>query len=305
MIFFIISGYNNKKVDLLSVFTIICHMFDSLKKNADIYVSLEETDQPMTWCDDCGNYGIQKALFQALTLEWRQPSETIVAYDVGCSGNESDKVGLTTIHGLHGRVLPLATGIKIAHPEMTVIAHAGDGATLSEGINHLIHTVRHDRNILFIHHVNATFGLTTGQASSVTLPGTKMNAAPKGVDTPPVDSLRILSGCNPSFVARTLSYDMDHMTAVFQEWLRHPGFAYIEVLQLCPTYNRVQNREWYERNIVHVGQGYMPNHESFLGCLKLAKMPVGVLLNEPRQEIQTRKNLIQEVRKYDITHLLE
>jgi 2-oxoglutarate ferredoxin oxidoreductase subunit beta len=225
MIFLIISHENYKKVDLLSLFTIICHMFDSLKKNADIYVSLEETDQPMTWCDDCGNYGIQKALFQALTLEWRQPSETIVAYDVGCSGNESDKVGLTTIHGLHGRVLPLATGIKIAHPEMTVIAHAGDGATLSEWINHLIHTVRHDRNILFIHHVNATFGLTTGQASSVTLPGTKMNATPKGVDTPPVDSLRILSGCNPSFVARTLSYDMDHMTEVFQEWLRHPRFC--------------------------------------------------------------------------------
>jgi 2-oxoglutarate/2-oxoacid ferredoxin oxidoreductase subunit beta len=279
-------------------------MFDSLKKNADIYVSLEETDQPMTWCDDCGNYGIQKALFQALTLEWRQPSETIVAYDVGCSGNESDKVGLTTIHGLHGRVLPLATGIKIAHPEMTVIAHAGDGATLSEWINHLIHTIRHDRNILFIHHVNATFGLTTGQASSVTTPGTRMNAAPRGVDTPPVDSLRVLSGCNPSFVARTLSYDMDHMTEVFQAGLRHPGFAYIEVLQLCPTYNRVQNREWYERNIVHVWNGYMPNHESFLACLKLAKMPVGILLNEPRQDIQTRKNLIEEVRKYDIAHLL-
>ena len=94
-------------------------MFDALKKNAAIYVSLEETDQVMTWCDDCGNYAIQKALFQALTLERKKPSETIVAYDVGCSGNESDKVGLTTIHGLHGRVLPLATGIKIAHPEIT------------------------------------------------------------------------------------------------------------------------------------------------------------------------------------------
>jgi 2-oxoglutarate ferredoxin oxidoreductase subunit beta len=234
-----------------------------------------------------------------------KPSETIVAYDVGCSGNESDKVGLTTIHGLHGRVLPLATGIKIAHPEMTVIAHAGDGATLSEGVNHLIHTVRHDRNILFIHHVNATFGLTTGQASSVTLPGTKMNATPKGVDTPPVESLRLLSGCDPTFIARTLSYDMDHMTEVFQEWLRHPGFAYIEVLQLCPTYNRVQNREWYEKNIVHVGNGYMPNRESFLNCLKLAKMPVGVLLNEPRENpIQTRKNLVNDVRKHDIAFLL-
>lgn len=280
-------------------------MFDSLKKNADIYVTLEETDEVMTWCDDCGNYGIQKALFQALTLEGILPAETLVAYDVGCSGNESDKVGLTTIHGLHGRVLPLATGIKIARPELTVIAHAGDGATLSEGINHLIHTVRHDRNILFIHHVNATFGLTTGQASSVTLPGTKMNASPYGVETPTVDSLRILSGCNPTFVARTLSYDMNHMTEILQTWLRHPGFAYIEVLQLCPTYNRVQNREWYEKNIVHVWNGYMPNRESFLGCLKLSKMPVGILLNEPREEpIKPRKNLIQDVRKYDIAFLL-
>ena len=195
--------------------------------------------------------------------------------------------------------------MKIAHPEMTVIAHAGDGATLSEGINHLIHTVRHDRNILFIHHVNATFGLTTGQASSVTLPGTKMNATPKGVDTTPVESLRVLSGCDPTFIARTLSYDMDHMTEIFQEGLRHPGFAYVEVLQLCPTYNRVQNREWYEKNIVHVGNGYMPNRESFLNCLKLAKMPVGVLLNEPRENhIQTRKNLVSDVKKQDIAFLL-
>lgn len=294
-----------KKLDFPLIFAIILHMFDSLKKNAAVYVSLEETDQVMTWCDDCGNYAIQKALFQALTLENIHPKDAVVAYDVGCSGNESDKVGITTIHGLHGRVLPLATGIKIAHPEMTVIAHAGDGATLSEGINHLIHTVRHDRNILFIHHVNATFGLTTGQASAVTIPGTKMNATPKGVDTPPVESLRVLSGCDPTFIARTLSYDMDHMTEVFQAGLRHPGFAYIEVLQLCPTYNRVQNREWYEKNIVHVGNGYMPNRESFLACLKLAKMPVGVLLNEPRENhVQTRKNLIEDVKKQDIAFLL-
>ena len=107
-------------------------MYHELQKNSSIYTTLEETDQIMTWCDDCGNYGIQKALFQALTLEGIHPSNTVVAYDVGCSGNESDKVGVTTIHGLHGRVLPLATGIKIARPELTVIAHAGDGATLSE-----------------------------------------------------------------------------------------------------------------------------------------------------------------------------
>lgn len=110
----------------------ITDMFEKLKDKADIYTAIEETDQIMTWCDDCGNYGIQKAFFQALTLENILPDDVMVAYDVGCSGNESDKVGLATIHGLHGRVLPLATGIKISRPDLTVIAHAGDGATLSE-----------------------------------------------------------------------------------------------------------------------------------------------------------------------------
>lgn len=191
-------------------------------------------------------------MFQALTLEGIPASKTVFAFDVGCSGNASDKVGATTFHGLHGRVLPLSTGIKIARPDLTVIASAGDGATLSEGINHLIHSVRHDWPILFIHHVNSNFALTTGQASAVTLPGSSMNSAPLGVQIPPVDTLRIISGAEPTFIARTLSFDMDDMTEVFQAGLRHHGFAYIEVLQLCPTYNRVQNREWFMKNTVKV-----------------------------------------------------
>jgi hypothetical protein len=83
--FSLFSCLDTKGLDFWFVFAIILHMFDALKKNADIYVSLEETDQVMTWCDDCGNYGIQKALFQALALEGIQPQNTVVAYDVGCS----------------------------------------------------------------------------------------------------------------------------------------------------------------------------------------------------------------------------
>lgn len=281
-------------------------MYEELQQQSSVYLALEESENVMTWCDDCGNYAIQKAVFQALTLQGISPQDTIVAYDVWCSWNESDKIWLTTIHWLHGRVLPLATGIKISQPEKTVIAHAGDGATLSEGINHLIHTMRHDRNIVFIHHINATFGLTTGQASSVTLLGTKMNASNKWVDTPPIESMRILSGCSPTFVARTVSYDMDHMTEVFRRWLEHTGFAYIEVLQLCPTYNKLQNREWYMKNTVNVWKWYIPNRESFLNCLKLIKMPVGVLLDEPREEsFKYPKIWPEQVIHYDIRELMD
>ena len=132
-----------------------------------------------------------------------------------------------------------------------------------------------------------------------------MNATPCGVDVPPVETLRLLSSCNPTFIARTLSYDMDHMTEVLRAGLRHTGFAYVEILQLCPTYNRVQNREWYEKNIVHTGAGYSPDRESFLGLLKLAKMPVGILLDEPRENSNyPRKNRAEEVRKYDFMELV-
>jgi len=103
-----------------------------LLKNKDLYTSYEDVDENMTWCSECGNYGIQKAVFRALTLEEISQDQCVIAYDVGCSGNESDKLGAYTIHGLHGRVLPLAEGIVLANPNLRVIAHAGDGATFSE-----------------------------------------------------------------------------------------------------------------------------------------------------------------------------
>lgn len=205
-----------------------------------------------TWCGNCGNYGIQTALNRALVLEDIGIDEAVLCYDVGCNGNGSDKVNMFTVHGLHGRVLPLAAGVKIANPRLKVIASAGDGATMSEGVNHLVHAVRNDYPIMFILHNNENYGLTTGQASATTRKGMERTASEYGTFVDELNVLQFVLSLKPSFVARTYSGRVEHMTSIFQEAINHKGFAFVEVMQACPTYNNETPDEWYEQRFTDV-----------------------------------------------------
>lgn len=205
-----------------------------------------------TWCGNCGNYGIQTALNRALVLEDIGIDKAVLCYDVGCNGNGSDKVNMFTVHGLHGRVLPLAAGVKIANPRLKVIASAGDGATMSEGVNHLVHAVRNDYPIMFILHNNENYGLTTGQASATTRKGMERTASEYGTFVDELNVLQFVLSLKPSFVARTYSGRVEHMTSIFQEAINHKGFAFVEVMQACPTYNNETPDEWYEQRFTDV-----------------------------------------------------
>lgn len=211
-----------------------------------------ETDELITWCSNCGNYGIQNAIIRALVLEGMEQKDFAMFFDVGCSGNGSDKIEAYTFHGLHGRVISLAAGAAIVNPRIKCIAFGGDGATFSEGVNHLVHGVRNNYPMVFVMHNNENFGLTTGQASALTRCGVKMNSAPEGVEVPPLNSLDLVLSCKPSFVARGYSGDVDQMTEIFQEALKHDGFAYVEVLQACPTYNKATPDAWYTERVIKV-----------------------------------------------------
>ncbi len=273
-----------------------------------------ESDQVMTWCGGCGNYSIQNALKRALVLEKIAPKDVLSCFDVGCSGNGSDKIETYTIHGLHGRVLPLAVGAKIANENLHVIASAGDGAALSEGVNHLIHAVRSDYPILFLHHDNQNYALTTGQASATTPQNCKMNGTPQGVKIDVINPLDLVFSVKPSFVAQTTSADIDHMTEMIREGLNHKGFAFIQILQSCPTYNKIMTDEWLLKNTERVED--LPDYDvhnltearAFLEESK--KIPLGVLYKNPRKEnfIQTlshrekyKTTLIEEVKSVDVS----
>lgn len=281
-----------------------------------------EGSEVITWCGGCGNFGIQRALERALVLEGITPKDALFCFDIGCNGNGSDKIGseeLYTLHGLHGRVIPVAAGAALANSKMKVIAEGGDGGTFSEGINHLVHGVRSNFPIVFILHNNENYGLTTGQASSMSRKGWKMNSTPDGVFLDPINACEFVLGLKPTFVARTFSGDVSHMTDILRAALNHNGFAFIEILQACPTYNRQTTLTWYQERVqdISVLKGYKNDN------LKMAKeaaadmenkINIGLLYQDKssvpfHEMLEQRKGakttLVEEVKHYDIRNLIK
>ena len=301
------SCCNDKSPDYLKALT---------EKKRD-YMAYESAEK-LTWCGNCGDYGIQKALERALVLEGIQPHETLIGFDVGCHGNGSDKIGTYTIHGLHGRVVSLAAGACLANPGIKVIAEGGDGGTFSEGINHLVHSLRSNYPMVFILHNNENYGLTIGQASAMTRKGQAMNGTPDGVAIEPMNACQFALGLNPTFVARSFSSDVKHMTKVLQAALRHNGFAFVEIMQLCPTFNRATSASWFWDRVRYTEdlKGY--DKTDLEGAIKAAKdleteIMLGVLYQKERpnflEMLASREDrkapITQEVRHYDIGSVLE
>jgi 2-oxoglutarate ferredoxin oxidoreductase subunit beta len=272
-----------------------------------------------TWCSGCGNFGILNALVRALVLENIAPHECLICFDVGCNGNASDKINANTIHGLHGRVLSLAAGCAIGNHKLPVIAIGGDGATFSEGINHLVHAVRNNYNFVFICHNNSNYGLTTGQASATTRKGQVMNGTPGEVVVEPLNAAQIVLSLDPSFVARGFSGDVEYLTELIRQGLKHKGFAFIEVFQVCPTYNKATPQSWYWPRIKKVEEipGY--NNTDIWQARKIAadleeQIAVGLLYHNPNKldflSLQTNRQqrsttLVEEVQHFPISELLE
>jgi 2-oxoglutarate ferredoxin oxidoreductase subunit beta len=190
-----------------------------------------------TWCDGCGDYGIWTALKRALVELKIAPWQTLLCYDVGCHGNGSDKLKGYRFHGLHGRVIPFAAGAKLANPTLPVLAFGGDGASFSEGIGHLVHGIRSNYPIVFVLHNNGNYGLTAGQASSLTWQEKKMNTSPNGVPEHTLASMDFIFSLEPTFVARGFSGNIPQMTQLLKAAIKHKGFAFVDMLQACPTYN--------------------------------------------------------------------
>lgn len=280
------------------------------------YLGFEGAEK-LTWCGGCGDFSIQKALERALVLEGRTAKDTLFCFDIGCHGNGSDKIGGTTLHGLHGRVIPAAAGAALANPNIKVIAEGGDGGTLSEGINHLVHAVRSNYPMLFILHNNENYGLTIGQASATTRKGCSMNGAPDGVALEPMNACQFVLSLRPGFVARSFSGDVKHMTEMMRRGLQYNGFAFLEVMQVCPTFNKATSQKWYWDRVRDVEEdpSYDPadlkkawalaedlEKQIAVGVLYETKKPSFLELLPQRKDVKT--SAVDEVRPYDITPLL-
>ncbi len=267
-----------------------------------------------TWCDGCGNYGIWTAVKYALVGLNLHPWQVCLCYDVGCHGNGSDKIQGYRFHGLHGRVIPFAAGAKLANTKIPVIAFAGDGAAFSEGVGHLVHALRSNYPITFVLHNNGNYALTTGQATPLTWQGQPMNMSPNGIPERTLPGMDFIFSLEPTFVARGFSGDIKLMTRILKAAIQHRGFAFVEMLQACPTYDHFATHEYLlERYFDANADGHDPSdlqQAKTLAVQAQDRIACGILYQRedipdfyerliPRQGLQT--TCVEEVRKYDVS----
>jgi 2-oxoglutarate ferredoxin oxidoreductase subunit beta len=203
------------------------------------------------WCPGCGHYGVLAALERALAALGRPAHEIALVSGIGCSSRAPAYTTAYGFHGVHGRALPLATGLKLARPDLEVIAIGGDGDGYSIGGNHFIHACRRNVNMAYIVMDNRVYGMTKGQPSPTTEPDWEGPLAPHGTGLPVFSPLALAIAAGANFVARGYSGEPNELARLIVEGIRWPGFALIEVLSPCLTY-RPEQKEW--KSMVHERQ---------------------------------------------------
>lgn len=188
------------------------------------------------WCPGCGDYAVHAALMRAFAELDLAPENIIVASGIGCSSRMPGFLATYGFHGIHGRVLPLATGIKLSQPDKTVIAVGGDGDGLSIGGGHLPHAARRNVELAYIMMDNSIYGMTKGQASPTSPEGTKQAASPYGTVEAPLNPILMTLAYNATFVARAFSGALKEMVEIFKAAMQHPGFAFVQVLSPCVSF---------------------------------------------------------------------
>lgn len=194
-----------------------------------------------TWCPGCGNFAILNAAKQAfseLVNEKKYESEQFVTCTgIGCHGKIYDYLNLNGFYCLHGRAVPIASGIKLANPNLIPVSFVGDGDVYGEGISHLLFAAKRNSNITFLVHNNSTYALTTGQYSPTSPKGFKGKSTPKGSFEYPLNPIKLLLSSNASFVARAFVGEVKHLKETIKEAINHRGFSIIDILQPSITFN--------------------------------------------------------------------
>ena len=197
----------------------------------------QQEPQP-TWCPGCGDFAVLNALKKAMAEVGRSPDEVLLATGIGCSGKLNSYFESYGFHTLHGRSLPVARAAKLANPGIEVVAAGGDGDGYGIGGNHFTHTARENHDMVYIVFNNEVFGLTKGQSSPTSPKGHKSKTQPSGVAKDPVRPLTLGLAAGASFIARTAAVNPNQAKEILVEAIEHDGFAHIDFLTQCPTWNK-------------------------------------------------------------------
>jgi 2-oxoglutarate ferredoxin oxidoreductase subunit beta len=237
-----------------------------------------------TWCPGCGDFGILNALKLTLTQLDIDPHEVTVVSGIGQAGKIPHYINTNGYNSLHGRSLPPAIGIKLANTDMKVVVNSGDGDTYGEGGNHFIHAIRRNIDIAHFVHDNQIYGLTKGQASPTTSVGHQTKIQPEGVISRHFDPISTAIVNGAGFVARSFSGDGAHLVELMKEAINYNGYALIDILQPCITFNKINTFKWYKDRIYKLGDDYDSSNR-LLALEKASEwgdnIPVGVIYKRP------------------------
>jgi 2-oxoglutarate ferredoxin oxidoreductase subunit beta len=195
-----------------------------------------------TWCPGCGNFGILnvwKTLIDELADNGVPRERIVVVAGIGCHAKIADYLNLNTFYSLHGRTIPVATGIKLGNPELTVIAHAGDGDCYGEGLEHMLFAAKRNIDISLMVHDNGVYALTTGQYTPTSPRGFRGKSTPGGSAEQPINPLELALAGGATFVARSYSRGAERLRQTMLDAVLHRGFSLVDILQVCATFNNL------------------------------------------------------------------
>ena len=231
------------------------------------------------WCPGCGNFSILETIKQALDELNIDSKKLVISAGIGQAAKTSQYINSNCFNGLHGRALPVATGIKASNPELIVIAEGGDGDMYGEGGNHFIHAIRRNIDVTNIVHNNMVYGLTLGQASPTSRRNFKTPLQLKGVSSEPFNPIAVAISLGASFVARAFSGDMNQMKEILKKAIKHKGYALVDIFHPCVSFNKINNYKWYKDNIYYLDEDYdsTDKMEALKKAFETDKFPLGVI----------------------------
>lgn len=275
----------------------MAQMKDNDPKAPQVYTS----EIKPVWCPGCGNHAISNAINRALTDLGVNKDNVLIVSGIGCASVMPHSFSTYGIDTLHGRLLPVAEGAKLANDELTVIGTGGDGDGYGIGVGHLIHAARRNIDMTYIVGNNEIYGLTTGQASPTTKMGTKTKSTPFGDIETPLNPLMLAISAGVTYVARAFAGDPVQMAELVKNGISHKGFALIDVLSPCVSFNGADRYEWLRKRVYKIDQGHDASSLE-AALLKSAecdtsgweKIPTGVFYNVEKPDYNDLDIILKE-----------
>lgn len=249
------------------------------------------------WCPGCGNFNILDSLKNALTELQLDPHDVLMVGGIGQAAKLPQYISANSFCGLHGRSVPPAAAAKIVNPNLTVIINSGDGDSYGEGGNHFIHNIRRNIDIAHFIHDNQVYGLTKGQASPTADPGTVTPVQVEGNLNIPFNPVLMAIAAGAGFVARSFSGRPEHLKEMMKQAIRFKGYALVDILQPCVSFNKINTFAWYNQRVYELGQEHDRSDRvaAMVKSMEFGdRIPIGVLYQKEQPTFHEQHEVLKD-----------